>query len=212
MIEFTFRPIDKWPQKPTSSWERVSPFLAGWSDTMVVLRRELEHLKAKNAVIMLAVTEAELRLDGLPRADARPSHPGVILAFDSKFGPLKLPCDACKTWQDNARAIAFHLAHLRQSGLYGVGRFGEQYTGWKALPNAIVTPERMTVEGAAAFVASVVAPDYPADMLHRSEDNWRSAYRRAAAKLHPDANSGAHRPEWDRLQMAADVLNRHFGI
>jgi hypothetical protein len=211
-IEFAFRPIDKWPQKQTPHHLRKSPFKAGWSNTMPILRRELEYLKAKNAVIMLAVSESEIRLDGLPRADARPDHPGVIIAFDSQHGPLKLPCDTCRSWQDNARAIAFHLAHLRQSALYGVGRFGEQYTGWKQLPPAVVTPPRFTVDSAAAWMATVMASDYPADLLVKSVDNFKTAYRASATKLHPDTNNGIARPEWHLLQQAAEVLRRHHGI
>jgi hypothetical protein len=45
-------------------------------------------------VIELALDEGDIRLDGLPRAHARPRHPGVIVSFDSKHGPLGYGTDA----------------------------------------------------------------------------------------------------------------------
>lgn len=204
-LEFTFRPIDRWPGSQTPHHQRGNPFKAGWQDTMNKLRHELGQLRARNPVIMMALTESEFRRDGLPRADARPSHPGVIVAFDSKFGPLKMPCDACRDWQQNVRAIAYHLEHLRLSGLYGVGRFGEQYTGWKALPPAIAAAS-MTTEQAARFVAEWGGVG-PWSAVLTDQEFYRRAYRAAALKLHPDQNAGQHRPEWDRLQEAATLLD-----
>ena len=59
-----------------------------------MLDRELSKLGAHSVVIELALDEGDIRLDGLPRADARPRHPGVIVSFDSKHGPLRYGTDA----------------------------------------------------------------------------------------------------------------------
>jgi len=56
---------------------------------MRLLERELDHLGARNAVIELSLEEAEIRIDGWPRASARPNDPGVVVSFDSKYGPLR---------------------------------------------------------------------------------------------------------------------------
>src|SRR5947208_1880483 len=80
-----------------------------------------------------AVTESDIRLDGRPRARAVASHPGVVLAFDSRHGPLKYAVDTFDRWQDNLRAIALGLEHLRAVDRYGVTRRGEQYTGWRQI-------------------------------------------------------------------------------
>jgi hypothetical protein len=101
---------------------------------MALLARELRQLGAKNIVVQAAVTDADIRLDGKLRANAYPEHPGVILTFDSKFGPLSYPCDRFTTYQDNLRAIALALEALRKVDRYGVTKRGEQYTGWKAIP------------------------------------------------------------------------------
>lgn len=140
-LGLTLRPIDQWPGKLTYA-RATSPYSAKINDTLNVLQRELRELRAKNIVLEIAIREKDLRLDGLPRAGALASHPGIILSFESKHGPLRLPFDGFRNWEHNLRAIAMHLEHLRLAGLYGVGHDGEQYRGWAALP----APEKKSPE------------------------------------------------------------------
>jgi hypothetical protein len=90
-------------------------------------------LGARQVIVELAIRELDLRLDGKPYAGARPEHPGVTVAFDSKHGPLKYTADKFATWQENLRAIALGLEALRKVDRYGMTSRGEQYAGWKAL-------------------------------------------------------------------------------
>ena len=131
-MSYTVRPIDTWPG-PRSRSHRRSPFKASWSRTAALLNRELRELGARNVALMIDVQESDIRLDGLLRASARPDYPGVILAFDSRYGPLKYMSDVFSTWQDNVRAIALGLEALRKVDRYGITKRGEQYTGWKQL-------------------------------------------------------------------------------
>lgn len=132
-MEIKCRPISTFPAefhaRPTFS----NPFRAGWTDTKELLERELEKLGARSAVIELALTDREIRLDGWPRGGARPSHPGVVISFDSKHGPLRYGTDAFPHWQANVRAIALGLEALRKVERYGIGKRGEQYQGWRQL-------------------------------------------------------------------------------
>lgn len=134
-MKATFRPIDNWPAE-TPLEGRWSNFRAGYGDTLELLDRELRQLDAKNVVIQVALREDQIRLDGMPKSNATsPTHPGVILAFDSKHGPLKYSSGAFHHWHDNLRAIALGLESLRRVDRYGITKRGEQYTGWKALPS-----------------------------------------------------------------------------
>jgi hypothetical protein len=134
-LSLTLRPIDAWPGKLRAHWQRErSPYSAPLKDTLQKLRRELTALSAKQVVLQIAIKEGQLRLDGLPRAGASAEHPGVILSFVSKYGPLRLAFDRFTQWAHNLRAVSLHLEHLRMAGLYGVGSDGEQYRGWQALP------------------------------------------------------------------------------
>jgi hypothetical protein len=134
MQHFTFRPIERWLGPSTPS-RRYSPFRASYSQTLALLDRELRALRASRVVIQLALEESDIRLDGLPRASARPKHPGVILAFHSdKHGmDLQYALDAYTKWEDNLRAIALGLEALRKVDRYGVTKHGEQYRGWRQL-------------------------------------------------------------------------------
>jgi hypothetical protein len=124
---------------PTKS-RRHDQFNSPWPKTLALLERELGHLDAREVVISIAVNEDELRLDGWPKANAHPSHPGVIVSFESKHGPLRYLTDQFWDWQANLRAIALGLEALRAVDRYGITRRGEQYTGWKALTSGDGTP------------------------------------------------------------------------
>lgn len=129
-MNLTFRPLPSWPYPETRDRRSRWTFKAGWQNTLDLLDRELHMLGASNVVIGAAFTERDLRLDGLPRADARaPSHPGVEVSFDSPHGRLVYATDACESWQHNVRSVALGLAVDR----YGITRHGEQYAGWKQL-------------------------------------------------------------------------------
>jgi hypothetical protein len=211
LIDVTFRPLLKWPGQLTIE-RRIAQFRAGFEKTISHLRRELLYLKASSVAIQLAIHESDIRKnDGWPRADARPNHPGVIVSFESKVGPLIYPCDTYREWRDNLRAIALALEALRAVDRYGVTRRAEQYTGWKALPGPLITPPPMTVEEAARFL-SEVSHMSPPEVLIVNAGVFQIAYRDAARELHPDNNGGSERPEWHQFQQAAELLKKHHGL
>jgi hypothetical protein len=132
VIQATFRPIDSWPGARTSH-PRQSQFKASWQRTLDLLDLELSKLQAGQIVIQLALREDQIRLDGWPRSGTHPEHPGVILAFNSRYGPLKYATDTFTEYPDNLRAIALGLESLRRVDRYGITKRGEQYTGWREL-------------------------------------------------------------------------------
>jgi hypothetical protein len=220
-VNLTYRPIDTWPGKRTPAEARAwSPFKrragdGSWrredmplSTTLELLHRELWELGAREAVVMLDLPASAFRLDGQPRADARaPGHPGVVLAFDSKHGPLKYATDLFTTWQANLRAIALALEALRKVDRYGITSRGEQYTGWSQLagatPHGIAAP--MTVDEAAAFIAAAVDGITARDVLEDHGDR-ELCYKAAAKQLHPD--HGGDTAAFQRLQDAKRVLDQ----
>lgn len=151
-----------------------------------------------------------IRNDGMLHTGFEPSSPAVILSFASKHGPLRLPCDRFKEWRDNLRAIAYHLEHLRMSALYGVGRLGEQYRGWNALPPAI--PLAMSVEEAARTLAKLSGIAALDCNLISDPIVYRSAWRLASKQYHPDANGGDVLQEWHTLQQVKAVLEKHHNL
>lgn len=206
-IDAKFRPIDRWPDQLNRRRQR-SRFKAGWSDTLDLLKRELRQLRAKDIVIQLAITEDEIRLDGYPRANARPEHPGVILAFDSKHGPLKYATDAFTDWQDNIRAIALGLEALRKVDRYGITKRGEQYTGWRALPGA--SGEPTTLDEAARVLSSEAGNGTNAGEILAHAEHARRAIRKALASAHPDRGGSGER--FHAVQGARKVVEAHHGL
>ncbi|MDQ6948078.1 MAG: molecular chaperone DnaJ [Actinomycetota bacterium] len=198
------RPIDEWPGALTPEGQRTdSPFRASWSDTVELLEREVRHLAGPTAtvVVQLAVTEGDCRLDGWIKANARPAHPGVVLAFDSKHGPLRYSTDKHRSsaswflpgWQANVRAVALGLEALRKVDRYGIARGGEQYRGWKAIPSTTGSG------GLLLLFRTVGQPPRP-------NINVKALYRLALFKAHPD-----HGGTGDLLQQVMDA-GRKLGV
>jgi hypothetical protein len=222
------RPIDVWPGKLTPDHLRTgSPFKASWSDTVGLLEREAEKLGVRDEVVMqLAITERDCRLDGGIRADAKPTHPGVIVSFESRHGPLRYSTDLffgghwgarrLPGWQANVRAVALGLEALRKVDRYGIAKGGEQYVGYRALGAGTPMPTaKMTVEEAARLLADAAMQTDENmtmgewhDLAERGE-GIEKQYRRAVRRLHPDA--GGDPETFRRLTEARDLLLREAG-
>lgn len=210
MAEIRVRPLDHWPRERVRHHQR-SRFEASWTATVTLLRRELDHLDARNAAILVDCAADDIRVDGtMPKATARVGYPGVVVAFDSVHGPLKYAADRFDRWQDNVRAIALGLEALRKVDRYGITSRGEQYTGWAQLPSGSHTADSsMTVDEAALFLAEHAGHPESWDLLRDDTTKGRRvvarSYRMAAQRLHPDV-PGGDAALFQRLQTAHDVL------
>jgi hypothetical protein len=201
-MRLTIRPLADWSGERTpaarrkhhhftrpTGWSRED---IPWSETLVLLDRELGALRADSVVLQIDVRESDIRLDGQLRAHVRPADPAVRILFDSKHGPLTYQCDRFATWQDNARAIALGLEALRKVERYGITEHGEQYKGWlqiEAGPTSISPRE---------VFAAVIGNSVDADGSITDAELWR----RARAAAHPDRNGG-RRDLWDQVEAAA---------
>lgn len=213
----TLRPLVAWTQ-PETRYRQRSQFSAPWSATLELLDREVYHLgngrRHPDSVLQIALREQDFRIDGMPRANSIPSHPGVILNIESSKGPLSFPCDKFDRWQDNLRAIALGLEALRKVDRYGITPGDEQYQGWRAIESK---PSVDVVSAACATIARIAWP------YERSEnrDEWAqkiatdanigpTTLRKARRNAHPDVNGG-DQALWDEVETAAAAL-RAAGI
>src|SRR5262249_55507182 len=103
---------------------------------------ELNQLRAKEITIEGFFSWSDIRNDGWPKNNARPTQPGIVLTFETKQGQMIFPCDLYNKWEANLRAIALTLEDLRSIKRHGVvTEREEQYTGWLKLPAASATDE-----------------------------------------------------------------------
>jgi len=97
-----------------------------------LLFAELGRLKVRGILIS---SNLPLRLDGLPRGDARePGDSGVAIYFRLKGEPRVLACDKWDRVADNIMAIAKHVEAVRGQVRWGVGSLEQAFGGYKALP------------------------------------------------------------------------------
>ncbi|MCV7230703.1 molecular chaperone DnaJ [Mycolicibacterium komossense] len=196
----TLRPIEVWPRSETRTRVRA-PFSASWSSTLDLLDRELVCLgdggRRAPSILQIAMRERDFRLNGLPRANSVPAHPGVILNVESNKGPLSMPCDKFDRWKDNLRAISLSLEALRRVDRYGTTPGNEQYRGWQAIEAPKQSPKQLI-----EFLAGVADMPPPS-----SADGIALAYKTARRKSHPDRNDG-DQSLWDIVERAAGQLRR----
>lgn len=194
-------PIEFWPGKRRTG-HISSPFKADFErSTRQLLDKELRMVGAKNVVMQIDCSRSDFRVDGQLRRDARLRSPGVILRFDSKNGPVTIPCDRFNEWTDNVRAIALALEALRAVDRYGVTTSGEQYRGWQALPAPSpesIEREIVTRDQALAFLKKLVS-DFRAGSIGEAE-----AIRKAQLLTHPDRGGDAQ--DFKRVMRCVKLL------
>lgn len=204
-MRYTVRPIsDRTWFRPAGQREG-SRFDSTWTKTLNLLGREIDMLGGRDVVLEIDVREQDIKLDGMLRANARSASPAVVVAFESKHGPMLYRCDRFTSkwsdqgpdWQQNVRAIALTLESLRAVDRYGATETGQQYTGFKALPAGRSMPaSHTTTEQAREVITSVVGVvDRP----------WDTRFKVARAEAHPDRNGG-DRTLWDQIEQAGRVL------
>lgn len=204
MIDLRFRPLEKWPEK-TALGKTRSPFKTKWGPTLDIMEYELKKLSAKNILIEAGFTLAQLRNDGWPHGSAFPKHQGVVLYFEGIDGTLRFPCGNYTDWHANVHAIALTLVNLRAIDRYGVTLGHQQYSGFKG----IAAPTGMSIEDAAKFIGN--AADQDPHLIILSQQIFLKAYRDAAARLHPDKQSGSNEM-FKKLGEAKSVIAAHHGL
>lgn len=198
---YEHRIITDWPGELRPFGARQgSPFKVTWEKTLDELEYELEQLRAKDVILETAHRDGDVRMNGTVNASATPIHPGVILSFESKHGPLRYYTDAYDVWRANVRAIGLGLVALRAVDRYGISGRGEQYTGFARLAAARLA---MTPTRARQVIAELAGLDRNA--LLKAEDEVIAAmFRLAAKRYHPDAGGDAEK--FKELNEAMDLL------
>ena len=183
---WTLAALTSWPRKFTEPrhdhpFRKNGSYGVDWDSTIRLLRKELKRLKAENVVLRIAIPGESIKIDGTMKLHrATPDHPGVILTFDSIYGPLSYPADKFNVWRANVRAIAVSLENLRRVDRYGVTQTGEQYSGFKQIPAKVggADPHELIAGWAGWNVDGV-----------RAEP--QRALRLAKRAAHPDSKDGS---------------------
>lgn len=200
MLDAKFQSITNWPRKPTTA-RKNAPYRAGYKATLDLLDKELRAVQAKDVVIEAFFKPSQIRNDGWPRSDARPTQPGVVLRFHSKDGPIVMPSDKFSHWEDNLRAIGLTLEALRAVERHGATYDGQQYTGWKQLSSSA---DEDPVKQAARLLLEKAKLSGP---LRKEE--FTTVWRQAAANTHPDRGGSAE--AFNAVTSARNLIQERLG-
>jgi|GEM_PF-932902 len=223
-MRYTTRPLSDRTWLRPAAQRTASQFKVTWSTALDLLEHELEMIDGTELVIEIDVREQDLRLDGMLRANARAEQPAVVVAFESKHGPLLYRSDQYsgltywssrgmqEPWQHNVYAVARTLEALRAVDRYGAARSGEQYRGYRQIGGgpAIVTEAPMSDERASEVIAAAA---YPQERERRlvvaaiaDGIGVEVAIRRAKRNTHPDTRHPDVLFSFDDVQRAAARL------
>lgn len=216
MAAYTVRPLsDRLWLRPSGDRE-MSRFTATWTQTEKLLIAEVFAIQFKgmpDPVIEVDVPERAIRIDGGLYANAKAETPAVVVAFESRHGPLIYRCDRyvpgwgskMEAWQHNVRAIALTLEALRAVDRYGATRTGEQYRGFRALPAGTgLASTSMTTDDALKVIARHAEVH---ESVLKERKDLREFTRRAKGATHPDRHDGAQFL-WNHVTDAIEVLRR----
>ena len=184
----TYREGLNWP----TGWPRTAPVSRKRSQFKLALTRarrelvwELERWGASQLVIS---TNLPLRLDGLPRADARaPDDPGVAVWFYWRRQQRCVACDRYDRVQDNLTAILRTIEATRALSRWGAISMEQSAQMFTALPPPGEAPWHVVLG---------VEPT-------ASGEEIKDAFRAAATAVHPD--KGGDTAAMQRLVQARDA-------
>jgi hypothetical protein len=205
-MDVRFRPYAWVGEQTPAAKKRRSPFSTSWNKTLAKLENELTKLRASEIIIEADFTEEAIRLDGWPRATAKPGYGGVKISFNQPgVGRVEYPCDSCISWQDNIHSIALGLEALRAVERYGITGRMQQYTGFRALEASNGAMSKMKAAGLIVALSDRAHTPELASVILRDREMATKLYRIALKRWHPD--QGGDRKKFDQLQEAYKVLS-----
>ena len=151
------------------------------------VRAELQRMHVPHWDVVIS-TNLQLRNDGLPRSgQSNPADPGAAVYWKSGKSWRCMAIDRYDRVQDNLAAIAATLDAMRAIERHGGAAILDRaFTGFTALP----------------------APEQPFQVLgvgaNASRDEIEDAYRKLAAKHHPDR--GGDSDQMARINAARDAM------
>lgn len=200
MATWQVEPLGTWGRPVTKGRASAHRFSASWSATMELLTSEIEKLGVKGTIaVRIDVQRGDIRQDGMLRARASVGFPGVVVSFESRYGPLSYATDEYDSWQANVRAIALSLQALRAVDRYGVSKSGEQYAGWRAIESGATAQYFTSSDDARRWLES-----------HAGGLPLKSMLRVVAKMCHPD-NNGGDASAWGKYEAARQLLERAGG-
>lgn len=181
MIEMTFRPMPTSPSWRSTGRTSIRPT---HKKAMMAIRRELSAIGATHVVIEAGFRPDQIRDDGYPYSNERPSHPTIRISFRREGShPMCMTSGGYADWHYNVYLIALTLEALRAVDRYGCTQGGEQYEGWSQLPPAAEPPPRKASEWKSVTAAWLWMGELCGKPLGTPLD---VLYRECAKIAHPD--------------------------
>lgn len=186
-VEIDFRPMQTWhgkqPEFKSARWKN------GSMHTINALKDELARNEIDNALLETYHARNQLKMNGLPKADERPTKPGVQLWFQLEDGtPICLSCNRFEDWMENVKALQMTLRSRRLERDYGCASIDEQYRGHAQLPSgsAKIKSGDSLYSQVEFVISRSKRTDVKIEDVLNSAQLFHDVYREASKNTHPD--------------------------
>ncbi len=183
---------DRTPPSDRKQNTSLSATLAATSDD---LRTEMTRLDPDEWRVETASGGSYTTSSGLPKHNANPSDPGVVLRWTDGGTDHAVVCDRWSRLRDNLRTVYYWMRETRKRSNRPV-QTGRGDFAAAQLPSPSGGDEAIAAREPAHEVLGV--------SRDASDDEVRSAYRDAVTDAHPD--QGGSREALQRLRDARDAL------
>lgn len=191
-------PLD-WPLGYKRAVKRIeSKFKQGMEQSQQFLREEIRRLNAKSLIVS---TNIPIRKDGgmyVEYMSRRLPDPGVAIFFKYKDSEVVMCCDHYERVWENIYALGKGIEAIRGMERWGVSDFIERaFTGFKALPAPPMAPICNWWD-----ILEILATS--------NSDEIKQAYRKLAAKYHPDNQGTGNAEKFIQVQKAYEQAISQF--
>lgn len=187
-----------WPagfdRTPERARERNRSFQASLGDTTKDIVIELDRMDVDDW--RASIGNQHTKSNGLPRHNARPDDPGVVLRWRKDGQQYAVACDAYSRLRDNLRAVYLWLHETRMRGQRPV-KTGDTEFAAARLPS-----------GEDDVVAAGAGREAPHEILGVASDAPEAVVRGAARSLKADAHpdSGGALEDFQRIVEAEEAM------
>lgn len=192
-----------WPDgKPRSKYREDSRFSrpVAWknrkhsmSEAVDLIEGEVQRMGGTGLIVS---SNIKLKQDGLPYSgQAQPLDTGAAVYFFLKQRPIVFACDKFNRVECNLWSIGKTIEATRGIERWGSASIEQSFRGFMALPERASGVDPYTVLGLSQRC---------------TEDELKSAYRRLAAKYHPDVPETGSHAKWMEIQDAHNLISQNL--
>lgn len=192
-----------WPAgKPRAKHREDSRFSrpVSWNNRKHSMSEAVDLIESEvrrmGGIALVISSNVKLKQSGLPYSgQAQPEDTGAAVYFLLKQRPIVFACDKFNRVECNLWSIGKTIEATRSIERWGSASIEQSFRGFMAIPERAGGVDPYQILGIGQ---------------HCTEDDLRAAYRRLAAKYHPDVPGTGSHAKWMEIQDAHNLIGQNL--